>query len=310
MTPSAGMPALLTGMFVALATPFTADGDVDLPGFRQLMRHVVDGGADGVVVLGSTGEAATVVEAERDALIEACLEEAGGRTVIVGTGSNATRQAAAWTRRAQVLGAHAALVVTPYYNKPTPAGILAHFQAVTDAAPGMPVLIYNVPGRTGQNLAPATLAQLWQNPQLVGLKESSGNLAQIGEIARSLPAGKSLLSGDDNLALAAIAVGASGLISVIGNVLPRETKHLVDLALAGKRREALALHQALLPFMDALFLESNPIPVKTALALKGIGGAALRLPLQAAGQATRARLAELLDQLRASDPLNAGTGVA
>ena len=300
MTPSAGMPALLTGMFVALATPFTADGAVDLPAFRQLMRHVVDGGADGVVVLGSTGEAATVVEAERDALITACLEEAGGRTVIVGTGSNATRQAAAWTRRAQVLGAHGALVVTPYYNKPTPAGILAHFQAVTDAAPGMPVLIYNVPGRTGQNLAPATLAQLWQNPQLVGLKESSGNLAQIGEIARSLPAGKSLLSGDDNLALAAIAVGASGLISVIGNVLPRETKHLVE----------LALHQALLPFMDALFLESNPIPVKTALALKGIGGATLRLPLQAAGQATRARLAELLDQLKAHDPLNAGTGVA
>jgi len=300
MTPPAGMPAVLTGMFVALATPFTADGAVDLPAFRQLMRHVVDGGADGVVVLGSTGEAATVVEAERDALITACLEEAGGRTVIVGTGSNATRQAAAWTRRAQVLGAHGALVVTPYYNKPTPAGILAHFQAVTDAAPGMPVLIYNVPGRTGQNLAPATLAQLWQNPQLVGLKESSGNLAQIGEIARSLPAGKSLLSGDDNLALAAIAVGASGLISVIGNVLPRETKHLVE----------LALHQALLPFMDALFLESNPIPVKTALALKGIGGATLRLPLQAAGQATRARLAELLDQLKAHDPLNAGTGVA
>jgi 4-hydroxy-tetrahydrodipicolinate synthase len=274
------------------------------------MRHVLAGGADGVVVLGSTGEAATVVEAERDALIEACLEEAGGRTVIVGTGSNATRQAAAWTRRAQALGAHGALVVTPYYNKPTPSGILAHFQAVTDAAPGMPVLIYNVPGRTGQNLAPATLAQLWQNPQLVGLKESSGNLAQIGEIARAMPAGKSLLSGDDNLALAAIAVGATGLISVIGNVLPRETKQLVDLALAGKRREALALHQALLPFMDALFLESNPIPVKAALALKGIGGARLRLPLQAATQATRARLAELLDQLKSHDPLNAGTGVA
>ncbi|MDR3671913.1 MAG: dihydrodipicolinate synthase family protein, partial [Holophaga sp.] len=143
MTPSAGMPALLTGMFVALATPFTADGDVDLPGFRQLMRHVVDGGADGVVVLGSTGEAATIVDAERDALIAACLEEAGGPTVIVGSGSNATGLAGAWTRRAQVLGAHGALVVTPYKKNPTPGGLVAHKHALTEAAPGLPVLIYN-----------------------------------------------------------------------------------------------------------------------------------------------------------------------
>jgi 4-hydroxy-tetrahydrodipicolinate synthase len=158
----------------------------------------------------------------------------------------------------------------------------------------MPVVIYNVPGRTGLNLLPATLALLWANPQLVGLKESSGNLAQIAEIARTLPPGKTLLSGDDNLALAAIAVGASGLISVLGNVAPRETKLLVDLALAGRRAEAVALHQALLPLMDALFLESNPIPTKAALALKGICGDALRLPLVAAAASTRARLAELL----------------
>jgi 4-hydroxy-tetrahydrodipicolinate synthase len=284
----------LTGMFVALATPFTPDFAVDLPAFRRVVRHVVDGGADGVVVLGSTGEAATILEPERDALIVACLEEAGGRTVIVGTGSNATHQAAAWTRRAQELGAQAALVVTPYYNKPTADGLVAHFQAVTDAAPGLPVIIYNVPGRTGQNLVPAVLTRLWENPQLVGLKESSGNLAQIAEEVRTLPEGRFILSGDDNLALAAIAVGASGLISVIGNVLPRATKQLVDLALAGKRREAVALHQDLLPLMDALFLESNPIPTKAALALKGICGDALRLPLVAASAATRARLAELL----------------
>ena len=284
----------LTGMFVALATPFTPDFAVDLPAFRRVVRHVVDGGADGVVVLGSTGEAATILEPERDALIVACLEEANGRTVIVGTGSNATHQAAAWTRRAQELGAQAALVVTPYYNKPTADGLVAHYQAVTDAAPGLPVIIYNVPGRTGQNLVPAVLTRLWENPQLVGLKESSGNLAQIAEEVRTLPEGRFILSGDDNLALAAIAVGASGLISVIGNVLPRATKQLVDLALAGKRLEAVALHQDLLPLMDALFLESNPIPTKAALALKGIWGDALRLPLVAASSATRARLAELL----------------
>jgi len=291
----------LTGMFVALATPFTPDSAVDLPAFRRVVRHVAAGGADGVVVLGSTGEAATILEPERDILIAATLEEAGAMTVIAGTGSNATRQAAAWTRRAQELGAHGALVVTPYYNKPTAGGLVAHYRAVTDAAPGMPVIIYNVPGRTGQNLVPAVLTRLWENPQLVGIKESSGNLAQIAEEARTLPAGRFILSGDDNLALAAIAVGASGLISVIGNVLPRETKQLVDLALAGRRKEAVALHQALLPFMDALFLESNPIPTKAALALLGICGDTLRLPLEAATSATRARLAELLA---------AGVGVA
>ena len=291
----------LTGMFVALATPFTPDSAVDLPGFRRLVRHVVAGGADGLVVLGSTGEAATLLEAERDALITACLEEARGTTVIAGTGHNATPQAAAWTRRAQELGAHAALVVTPYYNKPTPSGLVAHFRAVAAAAPELPIVVYNVPGRTGLNLAPDTLNRLWAIPQLVAVKESSGNLAQIAEICRTLPAGRTLLSGDDNLALAAMAVGGSGLISVIGNVLPLETKQLVDLALAGRRQEAVALQHALMPIMDALFLESNPIPTKAALALKGICGDAMRLPLEAALPATRARLAELLA---------AGVGVA
>ena len=292
---------LFTGLSVALATPFTPDFAVDLPAFRRVVRHCVEGGVDNLVVLGSTGEAATILDAERDLLIAACLEEAAGVPVIVGTGSNATAQAAAWTRRAQALGAQGALVVTPYYNKPTPGGLVAHYQAVTRAAPGLPVIIYNVPGRTGLNVLPSTLALLWENPQLVAVKESSGNLAQIAEVARALPEGKTLLSGDDNLALASIAVGASGLVSVLGNVLPRETKQLVDLALAGKRLEAISLHQALLPLMDALFLESNPIPTKAALALKGICGDTLRLPLMTASAATRARLAELL---------TAGAGVA
>ena len=292
---------LFTGLSVALATPFTPDFAVDFPAFRRLVRHVVDGGVDNLVVLGSTGEAATILEAERDALITACLEEAGTVPVVAGTGSNATAQAAAWTRRAQALGVQGALVVTPNYNKPTPGGLVAHFQAVTQAAPGLPVIIYNVPGRTGLNLLPATLSLLWQNPQLVAVKESSGNLAQIAEIARTLPQGKVLLSGDDNLALASMAVGASGLVSVLANVLPAEAKRLVDLALAGRRAEAIAQHQALLPLMDALFLESNPIPTKAALALKGICSDTLRLPLVAASAATRARLAEIL---------KAGVGVA
>ncbi len=283
----------MTGLTVALATPFTPAGEVDLPAFRRLVRHVA-AHADVLIPLGSTGEAATLLEAERDALISACLEEANGKAVVAGTGSNATAQAAAWTRRAQELGAQGALVVTPYYNKPTPSGLVAHFGTVAEAAPGLPLVVYNVPGRTGLNLLPAHLTLLWENPAVIAVKESSGNLAQIGEIARALPEGRQLLSGDDGLALPSIAVGATGLVSVLGNALPRETKAMVDAALAGRRHAALDLHQRLLPFMDALFLESNPIPLKAALQQLGLCGDTLRLPLTSATAATRARLAETL----------------
>ncbi len=284
----------LSGLSVALATPFTAIGEVDLPAFRKLVRHVVAGGVDVLVPLGSTGEAATLLEVERDAVISACMEESAGRPVVVGTGSNATRQAAAWTRRAQGLGAAGALVVTPYYNKPTPAGLVAHYAAVAEAAPGLPLVAYNVPGRTGLNLAPAALMRLWENPQVVAVKESSGNLAQIGEIARTLPSGKQLLSGDDNLALASIAVGAAGLVSVLANLLPGETAALVGAARGGALAEARRLHQQLLPLMDALFLESNPIPLKAGLKLLGLCEDLVRLPLVPADAATRSRLAEAL----------------
>jgi len=213
---------------------------------------------------------------------------------VVGTGSNATRQAAAMTRRAQELGAAGALVVTPYYNKPNPDGLVAHYAAIAEAAPGLPLIAYNVPARTGLNVTPAVLLRLWENPQVVAVKESSGNLAQIAEVARTLPAGKTLLSGDDNLALAAIAVGATGLISVLGNVLPRETAMMIAAARRGNTLEALRLHQQLLPLMDALFLESNPIPLKAALKLIGIGEDTLRLPLVPASAATRTRVAEAL----------------
>ena len=292
------MTPVFSGLLVALATPFLPDQSLDLPAFRRLVHHVVEGGADGLVVLGSTGEAATILEREREALITACLEEAGQAKVVVGTGSNATPQAAQWSRRAQQLGAAGALVVTPYYNKPTPAGLVAHFSACAEAAPGLPIIVYNVPGRTGLNLSPSTLAQLWDNPQVVAVKESSGNLAQIGEIARTLPPGKALLAGDDNLALASLAVGACGLVSVLGNVWPRETKHMVDLALAGSRTEAAALNARLLPLMDALFLESNPIPLKAALQQLGLCGDMLRLPLVAASETTRRRLADALTPAR------------
>jgi 4-hydroxy-tetrahydrodipicolinate synthase len=249
---------------------------------------------DFLIPLGTTGEASTLLDAERDGIIAACLEESKGRPVVVGTGHNATRQAAAATKRAQELGAAGALVVTPYYNKPNPDGLVAHYAAIAEAAPGLPLIAYNVPSRTGLNVTPAVLARLWENPQVVAVKESSGNLAQIAEIARTLPSGKTLLSGDDNLALAAIAVGASGLVSVLGNVLPKETTMLIAAARRGNTLEALRLHQQLLPLMDALFVESNPVPLKAALKVLGIGEDTVRLPLARASAATRTLVVEAL----------------
>lgn len=288
----------LSGLAVALATPFKASGEVDVEAFRRLVRHVVEGGVDVLVPLGSTGEAATLEEGERDVLIATCLEAADGRPVIAGTGSNSTRQAAAWTRRAQALGARGALVVTPYYNKPTIHGLAAHYAAIAEAAPGLPLVVYNVPGRTGLNLAPAMLSKLWENDAIVAVKESSGNLAQIGEIARALPPGKTLLSGDDGLGLPSFALGASGLVSVLANLLPAETKALVTAARGGDLAKARALHHRLLPLIDALFLESNPGPLKAALKLMGLAEDVLRLPLVSAEPGTRAKLAAALEALR------------
>lgn len=283
------------GLAVALATPFQADGALDPEGYRRLVRHVVTGGTDVLVALGSTGEAATLTAAERDAVIGATLEEAGDRVVVVGTGHNNTAEAATMTARAQELGAHGALVVSPYYNKPTPGGLVEHYRRVAEAAPDLPLLVYNVPGRTGSNITPATLARLWDNPQVVAVKESSGNLAQIAEVARTLPAGKVLLSGDDNMVLGSIAVGASGLVSVLGNLLPAECKAMVEAARAGDLATAREHFHRLLPVMDALFVESNPIPLKAGLAMFGIAGDTVRLPLVSCTDAARDGLRQALE---------------
>jgi 4-hydroxy-tetrahydrodipicolinate synthase len=291
----------LKGLGIALATPFKnpspgdfGAGEVDMVAFRELVRRMVGGGADFLVVLGSTGEAATVTAAERDALVAATREEAKGLPVIVGAGSNSTAIACELAARSKASGADGILVVTPYYNKPQATGIEAHYRAVAAAAPGLPIIVYNVPGRTGLNLLPKDLERLWAIPEVVAVKESSGNLAQIGEILRNIPKGKLLFSGDDALALPAIALGASGLISVLGNILPTETKALVDAGLAGRRDEAKTLHARLLPVIDALFLESNPAPLKAALSVAGYCSSAVRLPLANASETTRARFVELL----------------
>ncbi len=293
------------GLGVALATPFEAggrdaSGAVDFPAFRALVSRVIAGnpavgpGADFLVVLGSTGEAATVTDDERDLILKAALEEAQGVPVFLGTGHNSTAKAVELSVRAARLGADGLLVVTPYYNKPQPAGLEAHFRAVAAAAPGTPIIVYNVPGRTGLNLLPKDLARLWPIPGLVAVKESSGNLAQIGEILRTIPEGKLLFSGDDPLALPTIAMGATVSSRWSATSSPPKPGPSSGAALAGRRDEARKLHARLLPVIDALFLESNPSPLKAALAFAGYCSDAVRLPLASASESTRARLAELL----------------
>jgi len=282
------------GLGVALATPFHRDGAVDTAALVRLVQHVVAGGADFVVALGSTGEAAMLDERERDLVVTTVREHCRHVPVLVGTGASSTAQAVAWTRRAQQLDAHGTLVVVPPYVKPSQQGLVAHFEAVAAAAPALAVVLYNVPGRTATNLLPATVSALWRLPNVVALKESSGDLQQIARIAAELPAGKILLAGDDGLALPSIAVGALGLVSVAGNVVPKAMRTLVLAALSGSPSKARRAHAELLPLFDALFAEPNPIPVKAALDLLGIAGPMLRLPLLPASAATRDRLAAAL----------------
>jgi 4-hydroxy-tetrahydrodipicolinate synthase len=282
------------GLGVALATPLTPDLAIDAPALVRLVQHVVRGGTDFVVALGSTGEAAMLDEAERDAVVATVREHSGHAALVVGTGASSTGQAITWTRRAQENGAAAALVVMPPYTKPTQAGIEAHFAAISDAVPELPLIAYNVPSRTGVNLQPATLAHLWQQANVIAVKESSGDLTQIGRIAAELPDGRTLLAGDDALLLPTVAVGGRGVVSVAGNVVPRAMRELLDAARAGDVERAQAHQAALLPLFDALCAEPNPIPIKTALALAGICGPELRLPLLPAGEPTRARLQRAL----------------
>jgi 4-hydroxy-tetrahydrodipicolinate synthase len=282
------------GLGVALATPFHQDGGIDTEAMVRLVRHVVGGGADFVVALGSTGEAAMLDDAERDLVVTTVRAHCGQVPLLVGTGATSTAQAVAWTVRARQLGAQGALVVVPPYVKPTQQGLVAHFETIAAAAPELAVVLYNVPGRAATNLLPTTLPALWRLPNVVALKESSGDLLQIARIAAELPPGKLLLAGDDGLALPSIAVGAQGLVSVAGNVVPEAMHDLVTQALSGSVTRARRMHAQLLPLFDALFAEPNPIPVKAALDLLGIAGPMLRLPLQPATTATRERLAKTL----------------
>jgi 4-hydroxy-tetrahydrodipicolinate synthase len=280
----------------ALVTPFTHTGAVDEDGFRALVERQIAGGVKVLVPAGTTGEGATLTDAEQERVVRITVEVARGRArVVAGAGSNATAVTVARARAARDAGADAALIVTPYYNKPTQAGLLLHFGTVAHALPDFPIVLYNVPGRTASNITAATALTLAARHQnIVAVKEASGDFSQIMAILRDRPAGFRVLSGDDAVMLPLVALGADGVISVAANEAPDLMTRLTDLALAGDFASARALHYRLLPLMEANFLESNPGPVKAAMALQGLLEEHLRPPLVPVQEQTRARLREVL----------------
>ncbi len=278
---------MFDGCITALVTPFRGK-KTDLAGFRRNVRFQLESGVSGVLVAGSTGESPTLTEDEKVSLLAVALAEARGRVkVLAGVGTNETTRSVAAARSAQKAGADGLLVVAPYYNKPTQEGLYRHFRAVADSI-RLPVIIYNIPGRCGVNILPATLERLCRDcANVVAVKEASGNLDQMSEIVARLGGRLTLLSGDDGLTLPILAVGGRGVISVASNVVPDAVVRLVEHYLAGEVGPAAELHCRLYPVFKALFVETNPIPVKAALDLIGLAGGEPRLPLTPATKATR-----------------------
>ncbi len=270
---------MFTGSLVAMVTPFDQDGRIDDAALERLIAFHVGEGTDGLVIAGTTGESATLEKAEHAALIARAVELVAGRLpVIAGTGSNATTQTIDLSRKVGGMGIDAYLMVVPYYNKPSQEGMYRHFAAVADAVE-KPIMLYNVPGRTGADLLPETVARLAAHENIFGLKEATGDIERLKQIRALVPADFMLYSGDDPTALAFMEQGGHGVVTVTGNVVPNAMSRLCALALAGQHDDAGELDQTLQPLNAALFLESNPIPVKWALEQMGLIDSYLRLPL-------------------------------
>lgn len=269
---------IFEGSGVAIVTPFTHD-TVDLATLGKLIDFQLENHTDAIIICGTTGEATTMTYGERMRAIEFCVEHVGGRVpVIAGTGSNSTENAIAMSRDAQRAGADALLVVTPYYNKATQEGLVCHYHAIADSV-STPIILYNVPSRTGVSIAPETCARLAEHPQIAGIKEASGNLSNIQNIRNLCPEDFAIWSGNDDEVVPICALGGSGVISVVANILPAQMHKLVQLCLENNFATAGKLQLQLKPICDAMFCEVNPIPVKTALTLMGWDVGALRLPL-------------------------------
>jgi 4-hydroxy-tetrahydrodipicolinate synthase len=290
------MARSFAGAGVALVTPFTKDGALDEGALRRLVKRQVEGGIDLLVPCGTTGESVTLTAAETERVVAIALEASGGKPVLAGAGSNDTRTAIERARAAAALGAHGILSVGPYYNKPTPEGFYRHFAAIADAVK-VPVVVYNVPGRTGSNIDAKTLLRLAGHGNVAAVKEASGTLGQIMELLRDRPAGFEVLSGDDAFTLAMMAHGAEGVISVCANQVPGPMHDLVAACARGDFGEGRRIHHRLLRLMNLNFVESNPIPVKASLALLGLCEESYRLPLCPPADSTREALRSALREL-------------
>ena len=272
------MTGFLTGSATAMITPFTESG-INFDSFGKMIEYQIEGGTDALVILGTTGEPATMTDAEKQSVMRFAVEKAKGRIkLIFGTGGNNTQKAVEMTRLAEEIGADGILAVTPYYNKCTQNGLIEYYKAICGAT-RLPVICYNVPGRTGVNILPATMERIADIPNMAGIKEASGNMQQVMETARRIRGKCDLYSGEDALNLPILCVGGKAVISVVSNIVPKQVKWLVNDVLAGKLDIANGTNDVLLPLINACFLEVNPIPVKAAMNLIGFDAGAPRTPL-------------------------------
>lgn len=268
-----------TGSLVPIITPFR-DGNLDRDGLERVIEHCLAGGSDGIVPCGTTGESATLTHDEHDTVIRWTVEIVNRRVpVIAGTGSNSTAEAVRLTKAARDLGADGALLISPYYNKPTQEGIYLHYEAVAREASPLPLIVYNIPGRTASKIEPETLGRLARIPNIAGVKEATGSLVQVQEVIELSGENLDVYSGEDPMNFAILAAGGKGLISAVANVVPKEIADLAHACLDARWDEAGRMHRRLLPLVRACFLETNPIPVKTACALMGLCAEEMRLPL-------------------------------
>ena len=282
------------GAFVAIVTPFI-DGRLDEQGLQDLIEFQIGNGTHGIVPCGTTGESATMSHAEHHRVVELTVKTVAGRVpVLAGTGSNSTSESIELTRAAKEAGADGALMITPYYNKPSQEGLYQHFKAVAEAV-DIPIILYNVPSRTAVNMLPETVARCAQIANIVGVKEATADLNQISQVIRICPKDFALMSGDDFTSMPTVMIGGTGVISVTSNVAPREMAAMMDAALAGDLARAKELHYQLLPLMQAMFIDTNPVPAKTALAMMGkIKSGLPRLPLYKMNEGNEEKLKQAL----------------
>ena len=284
---------MIQGAIVAIVTPFK-NGQVDEEKYRELIEFQITNGTHGIVPCGTTGESATLSHSEHKRVVEICLDQVKKRVpVIAGTGSNNTAEALELTKHAQAAGADATLMITPYYNKPTQEGIFQHFKLIAENT-NIPIIVYNVPGRTALNLLPDTVARLAKLPTIVGIKEATGDLNQGAKVIRLCPNDFIVLSGDDFTAFPLMCIGGRGVISVIANVVPGDMAGMCNAFFAGDYAKAKALHYKMFPLMEAMFFETNPVPAKTALKLLGKLNGEVRLPLCAMSAANEDRLRQVM----------------